>query len=117
MGLLDDLIRGVIQTDDPDGLAERIVDEWHDGKIGGSLDDALGLTLDEDTAWGSFGASFRLLMKWRENGWPTTCGLCGQSIAAENWAVFEKEDGEQVLTHLRCWSVETKKRRKRIRRK
>lgn len=111
MGLLDDLVSGLVVSDDPDALAEKIVDYWHDGKIGGTLAEALGLTPDEDTAWGSFGASFCLLMLWRQQGWPDTCGLCTKPIGTDNWAVFRKDDGEQVRTHLTCWSSESKKRR------
>ncbi len=111
MGLLDALEKGLYRGEDPDALAEGVVRQWHAGNIPGTLDEALGLTLDEDKAWGSFGARFRLLLEWRLRGWPSTCGVCGKPIGEEDWAVFRKDDGSQVRTHLSCWLSETDRRK------
>ncbi len=104
MGLLDDLEKGLIVTDNPDALADSYMERWHAGEIKGDLMDVLGLTLEEDTAWASFGADFGLLLEWRLHGRPSTCGLCGKHIGEEHWAVFRRDNGEQIRTHFPCWA-------------
>lgn len=104
MRLLDDLEKGLIVTDNPDALAESIVERWHAGEIQGDLMEVLGLTLEEDAAWGSFGADFRLLLEWRLHGMPPTCGICGKPIGQEHWAVFRRDNGDQIRTHFSCWA-------------
>ena len=104
MRLLDDLEKGLIATDDPDALTESIEERWHAGEIQGDLMDVLGLAPEEYTAWASFGADFRLLLEWRRHGRPSTCGLCGNPIGQEHWAVFDKDNGVQVRTHFSCWA-------------
>ena len=102
--LLDDLEKGLIVTDNPDTLADQVVSDWHDLKIPGELMDALGLTQEEYTAWASFGATFGLLLEWRLHGRPSTCELCGKPIGEEHWAVFRRDNGEQIRSHFACWA-------------
>ncbi len=97
--ILRELADGAVSPEE----AERIYDAiMNAGKM--DFAEALGLNTLEATAYG-YGVEFPELAKWRKEGWPNKCALCGKSIDIPNGGWMAKEFGpkfEHALEHLAC---------------
>jgi hypothetical protein len=99
MDALKELRTGARDLEDIEQIYDAIMDSDEASHVAGKL----GLSQEEWTAF-SHGVWFDELAKWRYEGWPRRCIKCGAelNISAYGWTTLEREEGQHVLTHLRC---------------
>lgn len=72
----------------------------------GTAPSRLGMSAVEWSAY-AHGAHLSDLARWRLDGWPSTCDVCGLSVdvSAFGWVVREREGTSDVgLIHVSCLS-------------
>jgi hypothetical protein len=72
----------------------------------GNPEEELGLSKEEWTAF-AHGVDFDELARWRTEGWPDRCNVCGRAIDVSRfgWLATEAIEGasdSHVLTHVDC---------------
>ena len=105
--LVDELGSNIITAEE----AEVVFDQWLDS--GGTQPEQLGFSQTEYTAY-SHGAGFDDLAKWRKQGWPEDCSICGKALGAVTdfgWFVWDQDakkignhGGDLGLAHIKCLS-------------
>lgn len=97
--ILSELGEGKISPEE----AQKIFDATLDaGKMG--LGDGLGMSNAEYTAY-CHAVGLAEIAKWRKDGWPDKCAVCGERIDVPNFGWMAKElgpDQDHVLEHIQC---------------
>lgn len=96
--VLTELAEGRTSLADVERLYERVMASEH----AADAPALLGLSAVEWTAFCQ-GAHWDDLARFRREGWPRTCGVCGRAlaVAAFGWLVREHEGGV-ALIHVEC---------------
>ncbi len=92
--ILRELHLGILSSQQADAVFDELMDSSNSSKI----KEILGISPQEWTAFGQ-GASLSLLAKWRYEGWPNSCRICGKAIEFEKYGWFLSGDG---MRHLHC---------------
>jgi hypothetical protein len=112
LDILQDLYKGRISGDEAYDIQGQAIEDFEAGKIKGKviegkrtldLGSYLGLTRAEWSAV-CHAVPYRIVARWRYEGWPSKCSECGKEIIPENfgwWASVDKE-GNGFLTHIKC---------------
>ena len=96
--ILKELHEGTSTLDDIEQYYDAVMDSEH----GGRVPELLGLTADEYTA-SAHGVYFDVLSRWRYEGWPTNCLVCGKPIEIANAHWLARDLGDrQGLVHMAC---------------
>lgn len=88
------------------GLAEveALYDSMMNSDAASLVQDLLGLSSAEWTAF-AHGVGFEELARWRADGWPERCPLCGKKLPAPaefGWFAQAKADGTHRIVHIAC---------------
>ena len=96
--ILNEISTGTLKEEQ----VEKILAEILRSNDAEKVESRLMLTRMEWTAY-CHGATFSELSRWRDQGWPTQCILCGREIEVDKfgWKVIDK-DGISKLRHIRC---------------
>lgn len=92
--ILKDLYFGALSSQQ----ADAIFDELMDSSNSSQAREILGLSPMEWTAFGQ-GAGFPQLAKWRYEGWPSSCQICGAKIQVDQYGWLLADEG---MRHLIC---------------
>lgn len=98
--ILDELIRGRLTLSKAEEILERVIDSTD----AGSLPAMVGMSAIEWTAFGH-GAHLGDLSRWRADGWPSVCDICGKRVFVDEfgWVVRERDGTDEVgLVHVSC---------------
>jgi hypothetical protein len=82
--------------------AQKMLDEVLDSEGGGAIGSLLKIGDVEWTAYGH-GAQLEEIARWRYDGWPTRCAVCGRKIHADlfGWLIMQY-GGRSALRHVGC---------------
>lgn len=97
--ILQELAKGKISPEEAQQIFDAVL---HDGKMG--LGEGVGMDNAEYTA-NCHGVGLPELAKWRKDGWPDECVVCGEHIDVPNFGWMAKElgpDQDHVLEHVQC---------------
>jgi hypothetical protein len=100
--LLELLHNGRISTDEAYDLFDKVVNDYHRGKINIAWPEATGLNEYEASAKLQ-GATLEELEKLRYNGWPDKCCRCNKSIDYKSYGwMIRRIKGDLCLEHIDC---------------
>ena len=95
--ILEEVYKGLIAVDE----AHDIFDEILASDETDSVFDLLGFSLTESSAY-CHGADFDDVAKWRYEGWPDSCAVCGKKIVPEEGGWWAKGKGDTFyLVHIK----------------
>jgi hypothetical protein len=95
--LLDAISRGIMSAEEAEDRAHEIADTRH-----GDLRELLGMSSVEYTAY-AHGASLVQIARWRRDGWPSHCAICGRNLDVPQFGWVPREiEPVFVLVHIAC---------------
>jgi hypothetical protein len=97
--VLSEINAGTMTVDDAYDILDALLDSAESSGYGYKL----GLSHRELTAF-VHSVGFAELARWRRDGWPQVCRLCGEPIDhdAFGWLARENGDGTHHIVHIRC---------------
>ena len=99
---MEDFLKRVYGKELTEDEAEEIYDNIMEHGHNDSWQEVLSMNTTEATAF-MHGASFAEIARWRYEGWPTHCPVCGESldISGGGWMVRETKAGSSIA-HIGC---------------
>jgi hypothetical protein len=96
--VLSELASGTMTVDEVYTLCDTLLES-----SAPTVEADLGLSHLEWTAF-CHGVGFDELSRWRQDGWPSRCPVCGKPITVEafGWLAQEIPDGTHHLVHISC---------------
>ncbi len=79
MDILKRLYENQISEKEAEKIVDEMIERFHAGKSKNSIEEILQLDTYEYTAW-MYGASLRIIAKWRYEGWPKRCAVCRNKL-------------------------------------
>lgn len=83
--------------------AESLYDAILESDRRSAVRELLGMTRFEWTAFGH-GVGLEELARWRVDGWPRLCEICGKQVSPPEfgWLAREESSGSHRLVHVAC---------------
>lgn len=110
--ILDKLYKKKISQEEADATYVNVFDKYNRGILKTDPIKLLCLSHKENIAIRLHKISFGILAKWRYEGWPKTCAICGKPVAIGNvdWCAFERKKiggkvRSEVIMHGGCYSA------------
>lgn len=79
MDILKRLYENQISEKEAEKIVDEMIERFHAGKLKNSIEEIFQLDTYEYTAW-MYGASLRIIAKWRYEGWPKRCAVCRNKL-------------------------------------
>jgi hypothetical protein len=119
--ILREIYDGNMTDEAADDLYENLFKKYHQGMLSMTVEKFLCFSRSEQTALVMYGIPYSVLARWRYEGWPNVCRICGKSMNIEDggWRArrvfhFKGKDYLNEVFHWDCYSTLRKDENNRV---